>query len=83
MTKDLMTDEQVEQEIARLLDSDLVKLAKKEMRIKQRRRQYMYSLRTMEQRGRQLESEGFTMDNIAGRLLGDLSDIDGVEEHER
>ena len=83
MTKDLMTDEQVEREIARLLDSDLVKLAKNEMRIKQRRRQYMYSLRTMERRGRQLESEGFTMDNIAGRLLGDLSDIDGVEEHER
>lgn len=83
MPKDLMTDEQVEQEIARLLDSDLVKLAKKEMRIKQHRRQYMYSLRCFENRGRVLAAEGYTMDNIAGRLLGDLSDIDGVEEHER
>ena len=36
-----MPDEQVEMEIARLLNSDDVRLAKKETRIKLRRRQYM------------------------------------------
>ena len=36
------TDEQVEQEIKRLLASEDVKLAKREETIKNRRRQYMY-----------------------------------------
>lgn len=64
MAKDLLTDEQVEQEIARLLASDDVKLAKQVERIKNRRRQYMYSLRTMEKHGKQLAEEGYTLDNI-------------------
>ncbi len=64
MAKDLMTDEQVEMEIARLLASEDVKLAKQVERIKNRRRQYMYSLRTMEKHGKQLAEEGYTLDNI-------------------
>lgn len=48
MAKDLLTDEQVEMEISRLLQSDAVKLAKKEIRIKYKRRQYMYQLRNTE-----------------------------------
>ena len=80
MAKEIMTDEQVEQEIARLRESDLVKLAKKELRVKLRRRQYMYSLRTYERRGRQLAAEGYTMENITERMLGDIEDIDEVEK---
>ena len=64
MAKDFLTDEQVEVEIARLLASDDVKLAKKEERIKLRRRQYMYCLRTKEKRGKELKKLGYTMDNI-------------------
>lgn len=64
MAKDFLTDEQVEIEIARLLASDEVKLAKREMRIKQKRRQYMYSLRSMEKRGKELSQRGITMENI-------------------
>ena len=60
-----MTDEQVEIEIARLLNSDDVRLAKKETRIKLRRRQYMYQLRMYEKKGRQLEAEGITLDMLA------------------
>ena len=74
MAKDLLTDEQVEIEIDRLLNSDAVKLAKKETRIKLRRRQYMYSLRTMEKRGKELAKQGVTLDNIEERLLGDISE---------
>lgn len=62
--KDILTDEQVEQEIARLLESPQVKLAKAEQRIKNRRRQYMYQLRSFEKRGKELEAQGYTIDDI-------------------
>lgn len=72
MAKDILTDAQVEQEIARLLASDEVKLAKQVERIKNRRRQYMYSLRTMEKHGKQLAEEGYTLDNIHEMFEADL-----------
>lgn len=71
MPREILTDEQVELEIERLLNSDDVKLAKKETRIKLRRRQYMYSLRTMEKRGKELSKQGITLDNIEKELFGD------------
>ena len=74
MAKDFLTDEQVEIEIARLLESDHVKLAKREMRIKQKRRQYMYSLRSMEKRGKELSQRGITMENIEQMFDGDYDD---------
>lgn len=67
--KDFLSDAQVELEIERLLESEEVKLAKAEQRIKNRRRQYLYSLRTMEKRGQQLMSDGITMENIVSRLF--------------
>ena len=70
MAKDFMTDEQVEMEIDRLLRSDAVQLAKKEIRIKYKRRQYMYQLRNMEKRGKQLKAEGVTLENMEKRLFG-------------
>lgn len=54
-----LTDEMVEEEIARLTESPYVKLARAEQRIKYRRRQYLYQLRDLEKRGKKLESEGF------------------------
>ena len=72
--KDFLTDEQVEIEIDRLLNSDAVKLAKKETRIKLRRRQYMYSLRTMEKRGKELARQGITLENIEARLFGEIDE---------
>ena len=74
MSKDLLTDDEVEFEIDRLLNSDAVKLAKKETRIKQRRRQYMYQLRTMEKRGKELKKKGITLENIEARLFGDIDE---------
>ena len=71
MAKDFLTDEQVEMEISRLLQSEAVLLAKAEIRIKNRRRQYMYSLRTMEKRGKQLKADGITLQNIESKLFGD------------
>lgn len=64
------TDEQVEAEIARLKESEFVKLAQKEHRIKYRRRQQMWSMQYMEARGKQLASEGITPENMEARLFG-------------
>ena len=54
-----LTDDMVEEEIARLTESPYVKLARAEQRIKYRRRQYLYQLRDLENRGKKLQSEGF------------------------
>lgn len=56
-----LTDEQVESEIARLTKTDAVKLARREQRVKYRRRQVLYSLRALGKRGKQLMSQGVTM----------------------
>lgn len=65
------TDEQVEAEIARLKDSEFVKLARKEQQIKyRRRRQQMWSMQYMEARGKQLASEGITPENMEAKLFG-------------
>lgn len=62
--KEFMTDEMVEDEIARLQSSPLVKLARKEERIRYARRQYMYTLRMYEKKGKQLAAEGVTMESL-------------------
>ena len=64
------TDEQVEEEIKRLNGSKQVKLAQKEIRIKNRRRQHMWYLQHLEARGKQLESLGITFENIENELFG-------------
>lgn len=66
-----LTDEEVEVEIARLKDSPYVKLAKKEERIRYRRRQYMYQLRMYEKKGIQMAEEGITLSS-----LDDMDDLD-------
>ena len=73
------TDEQVEAEIARLKDSDFVKLARKEQQIKYRRRQHMWTLQYMEARGKQLASEGITHENMEARLFGNCQEGESCE----
>lgn len=68
MAREIMTDDQVELEIARLQDSPYVKLANKERRVRQRRRMYLYGLRQLEKKGRELEASGFTMENLEQML---------------
>lgn len=71
MARDFLTDEQVEEEIANLLKDDDVKLAKKEIRIRYKRRQYMYQLRNMKKRGEELANMGLTLDNIEEMMVGE------------
>lgn len=53
-------DELVEAEISRLLASPDVQLAKKEQALINRRKQYMYKLRSLEKHGKKLRAEGWT-----------------------
>ena len=76
MARKQWTDEEVEIEIHRLQQSEDVKLAKKEQNIKNRRRQYMWSLQLMEKRGRQLKEMGCTFENIEEVLFGDPADTE-------
>lgn len=62
--KPMKTDDDIEQEISRLRDSYYVKLAKKEERIRYRRRQYAYTLRMYEKKGKQLAAQGVTIESL-------------------
>lgn len=64
MAKDLMTDADVELEIERLKESEAVKLAQRERQYKYRRRQYLYTLRWYEKRGKELQAQGITIDDF-------------------
>lgn len=58
--KDFLTDEQVEAQIAKLNASEAVALARHEQRLKYRRRQYLYTLRDLEKKGKALMAAGMT-----------------------
>lgn len=58
------TGEMVEAEIARLQASPDVKLAKKELALINRRKQYMYKLRSLEKHGKKLRAEGWTAEAL-------------------
>lgn len=62
MSKNWLTDEEVEIEIEKLRNSPYVKLARKDARIKYKRRQTLYSLRDLEKKGKALEKAGITME---------------------
>ena len=71
MAKEFMSDEMVEEEILRLQNSPLVKLARREEAIRNRRRQYMYQLRMYEKKGKALEAQGITMEELE-EMAGDF-----------
>ena len=62
--KDVLTDEEVELEIARLQESPYVKLAKRDYYVKNRRRKYYWDLTYLEKKGKKLAEEGVTMDTL-------------------
>lgn len=71
MPKMFLTDEMVDEEIERLLASPHVRLAKKEEQIRNARRQYMYTLRVYEKKGKQLEADGVTLETLENLKGGD------------
>lgn len=76
MAKEFLTDEAVEREIARLSTTDAVKLARRELRLKYKRRQQLYTLRALEKRGNELAEAGITIENIDEMMsIAELEDI--------
>ena len=71
--REFLTDEAVEEEILRLQTSPHVKLARREEAIRNRKRQYMYQLRMYEKKGKALEAQGITMEELEeiGAMLYD------------
>lgn len=72
--RDYLTDEQVEKEIERLQESKMVRLAKREEYVRNRRRQYLYCLRSYEKKGKELAKSGITMAVLDSMLKGCGSD---------
>ena len=66
-----LTDEEVELEIARLQNSPHVKLANQERRLREKRRMYLYSLRQLEKKGKELERAGLTADVLRSMYASD------------
>ena len=64
MAREFMSDEMVDEEILRLQASPYVKLARREEAIRNRKRQYMYTLRCYEKKGKQLEAQGVTLEEL-------------------
>lgn len=75
MAREFLTDREVEAEIERLTQTEAVKLARREQRIKYKRRQQLYTLRALEKRGKQLMAEGVTMEAL------DIMEL-GIEDEE-
>lgn len=74
MAREILTDEQVEEEIARLQNSPHVKLANQERRLRERRRMYLYSLRQLEKKGKALEESGLSLDLLRSMYSPDFEE---------
>lgn len=64
MPRKITPDELIDSEIARLRNTEAVKLAQKEQRLRNRRQKYLADLRWMEKRGKKLMQEGWTLDTL-------------------
>nr|DAN88921.1 MAG TPA: hypothetical protein [Caudoviricetes sp.]DAU37789.1 MAG TPA: hypothetical protein [Caudoviricetes sp.] len=64
MPRKITPDELIDSEIARLRNTEAVKMAEKEMRLIYRKRKYLAQLRWMEKRGKQLMADGWTLDTL-------------------
>lgn len=76
MAREWLTDEEVEMEIEKLRGDKNVQLARKELRLKYKRRQALYVLRNLAKRGQELSKTGITYDNIEEKMFSDLGDIE-------
>lgn len=66
-----LTDEEVEAEIKRLNESEAVALARREARLKYRRRQYLYQLRDLEKKGKALLESGINREILDAMYASD------------
>lgn len=82
MAREFLTDEEVELEIQRLTESEAVRLARREQRLKYKRRQTLYTLRALEKRGKELAEAGVTIANIDAMVAKAEADSAALSEEE-
>lgn len=73
----ILTDEEVEREIEKLASNPDVQLARAAIRVKYKRRQYLYSLRNLAKRGADLRAAGYSLEDLRGtadRIDDQISD---------
>ena len=76
----ILTDEAFKAEVERLKASENVKLAQKEIRLKNKRRKYLYQLRWLEKHGKELAAKGYTMENLEAMLTQVEAESFALEE---
>ena len=72
MAREYITDEMVDEEILRLQASHHVKLARREEAIRNRKRQYMYQLRSYEKKGLEMLAKGIMMEVLESMFGGEI-----------
>lgn len=77
MKRNNLTDAQVDTEIERLNASPYVKLARKERSVRYARRRYLYDLRNLELRGKELADAGYTLESLDALLISEETE-DGL-----
>lgn len=70
-----LTDEEVEREIERLNGSEAVALARREARLRYKRRQYLYQLRDLEKKGKALLAAGITREVLDALYRDDDKEV--------
>lgn len=80
MAREIFPEERLDDEIERLNASEAVKLARKELRLKYKKRQYMYQLRSLEKRGLELMAKGVTMESLSIEEAG--YEAEGVQSED-
>lgn len=71
MRNNNLTDAQVDTEIERLNASPFVKLARKERSVRYARRRYLYDLRKLERRGKELADAGYTLESLDALVISE------------
>lgn len=72
--KEFLTDIQVEEEIEKLTASEAVALARREARLRYKRRQYLYQLRDLEKKGKALLAAGITREVLDAMYMNGNED---------
>lgn len=78
----ILTNEAYKAEIERLKASENVKLARKEQRLKYKQRQFLYTLRNLEKRGKALAAHGYTLDNLEAMIAQAEAETGALEMEE-
>lgn len=68
MARKGLTDAEVEIEIRQIYDSEAYKLARAEIRYRQKRRELLYNLRFYQKRGLELMKQGYTLENFKEKI---------------